>query len=118
VQLRAAEGAGYAVSRKVGAADIPGLTRPDHVFHGGEGLIKRRVPVGEVHLVQVDVVGAEPPQRRVDGVEDVLAGQAAVPWPVAGDAVALGGDHVALALAAQPAADDLLRSAVIFESAA
>ena len=44
----------------------------DQVVEGQERLVDRGVRVLGVELVQVDVVGAEPAQRRLDGPHDVL----------------------------------------------
>jgi hypothetical protein len=64
-----------------------------------------------VQLIQVDVVGAEPPQRRLDRVQDVLARHALVPRLRPHRADAFRRQHELVPLAAQPAADDLLRAA-------
>ena len=62
-----------------------------------------------VRLVEVDVVGAEPAQRAVDALADVLARQAAVVHARAGRPVDLGEDLEALAaLALQRLAQHLL----------
>ena len=41
-------------------------------------LLERRVPVVAVALVEVDVVGAQPRERRVDLLQHLLAREAAV----------------------------------------
>jgi hypothetical protein len=61
-----------------------------------------------VRLVEIDVVGLKASERGVDGVEDVLAGEAPVPRAGAGGARALGGHDELVAAAGQPAAQDLL----------
>src|SRR6266702_627055 len=54
-------------------ADVAGLARRDHVVQRLHGLLDRRLVVPPVDLVQVHVVGAEAPQRRVDRGQYVLA---------------------------------------------
>ena len=68
-----------------------------------------------VHLVQVDVVGLEPPQAVLAGPADVVGRKAALVWPLAHRAVDLGRQHDLLAPPAalrQPAPDDLLGDAL------
>jgi hypothetical protein len=45
---------------------------------GLERLLDRRLGIPAMDLVEVDVVGTQPAQRRVDRRQDVLAGQAPV----------------------------------------
>src|SRR4051812_30410550 len=60
-------------------------------------------------LIEVDVVGAQAPQRRLAGLDDVLARQPAVVRALAGREVHLGGQDVrAAVVAAQRPADDPL----------
>ena len=90
----------------VGDADVPRAAGRDRVVEGGQRLLQLGVVAPGVHLPEVDVVGAEPRQRAVQGVEqrpprgvdDALAG-------TPGDA-RLGGEHDLLAVddrAQQPA---------------
>ena len=46
---------------------------PDEVVQGAQRLVDRGVVVVAVQLVQVDVVGLQPPQRILDRRHDVLA---------------------------------------------
>ena len=62
----------------------------------------------EVQLVEVDEVGLEAPQRRVDGVHDVAAAVAHVPAARSGRPEALRRDDELFAAPVEPAADDLL----------
>ena len=65
-------------------------------------------------LVEVDIVGAEPLQARLDRVHDVAARRAAVVGALADGAEGLGGEHEVGARAAgigQRPAGDLLRQA-------
>jgi hypothetical protein len=60
------------------------------------GLLDGRLVVPPVDLVQVDVVGAQSPQRGVDGVEDMAPGESAVVRPLTHREADLGGQHVVL----------------------
>ena len=92
----------------VGQADVADLALPDQVVVDGKGLLQRGVRVGIVGVVEVDVVGFQAAQARLDLTDDVPAGQAAVVDVEPDDAVGLGGDHHLVAAAAQGAAEDLL----------
>ena len=92
-----------------------GPCRPYHVVQGRHGLLDRRLRVEAVDLVEVDVVGAEPRQRRVDLFEDGLAGQALPAGAVVHLPAHLGGEHDVFAprvLRDRPA-DKLLRGAAL-----
>jgi hypothetical protein len=67
-----------------------------------------------VHLVQVDVIGLEPPEARLARAPDVIGGQPAVVRTEPHRLVHLGGqdDPVAASASLQPPADGLLRDAV------
>ncbi len=58
--------------------DVVHLAGADEVVERPQGLLERRLVVEAVRLVEVDRVGLQPPQRRVAGLQDVLARQAAV----------------------------------------
>ena len=94
-------------------ADVARLAGPHDVVQRFQGLLDRRVRVEPVDLVEVDVVGPEPSEGGVDGLEQVLAGQAAVVRPVGHGEERLGGDHhlVARREVVERAADDLLADA-------
>ena len=62
-------------------------------------------------VVQIDPARAEPPQRCFAGGDHVTAREAGVVGPGSRCAVHLRRDDEAVALAAQPAADDLFRAA-------
>jgi hypothetical protein len=72
--------------------DVVGLARVHDVGERLHRLLERRAHVVPVGLVEVDVVGLQPAQRAVDGLHDVLAGEAAVVWPGAGRPVDLRED--------------------------
>src|SRR6267142_2099766 len=52
----------------VRAAHVARLPRPHHVVERAQRLVHRRLRVGVMDLVEVDVVGAEAPERALDGV--------------------------------------------------
>src|SRR5439155_5732108 len=92
-------------------ADVERLAGPYDVGERLHRLFQRRLVVVPVRLVQVDVVGLQPPQRAVDRFEDVLAGQAPVVAARAGRPVDLGEDLQALpALPLQRPAEHRLRA--------
>ena len=59
-------------------ADVEHLAGPDQVGEGLHGLLERCLVVIPMGLVDVDVVGLQPPQRAVGGFHDVLARQAQI----------------------------------------
>ena len=79
-----------------------------------ERFLDRRLRVPAVNLVQIDVVGPEPAQARVDRREDGLARQPASIGSRAHRKEHLGGDHqfVAAGIILQCLSDDLLRRTV------
>ena len=77
---------------EVRAADLPHLARGDELAERLEGVADRGLRVGQVQEVEVDVVGAEPPQAVVDGLADPLRAPAAEALGHAGP-TDLGGDH-------------------------
>ncbi len=56
-------------------ADVARLAHADHVVEGLHRLLDRRSRIPAMDLVEVDVVHVEPRQGRVDGRQDVLAGE-------------------------------------------
>jgi len=96
------------------AADVVRLAGVHDVGERPHRLLERRLVVEAVRLVDVDVVGAEPRERAVDRLHDVLARQAAVVVLAgAGRPVDLGEDLEALAaLTLQRLAEHRLRLGV------
>jgi hypothetical protein len=95
-------------------AQVEDLAGPDEVVESGHRLLDGRLPVGEVDLVEVDTVGAEPSEGGLDGLPDVAAGSpgAAVGAEVAVQVAAeLGGDDGLVAAAAEGGAEHLFRVA-------
>ena len=56
--------------RKVRAADRAHLALADQLVERAQRLFDRRVRIGEMHLVEVDLVGAQPLQAGLDGLHD------------------------------------------------
>ena len=83
-------------------ADVADLALGDEVVERRERLLDRRDRVGLVQLVEVDPVGPQAAQRRLDGEPDVAARPAHAPVRTvrAGHVHAeLGGEHDLVALA-------------------
>ena len=86
-------------------------------LHRLPDLVEGRAPVDVVHLVEVDVVGLQAPQRPLAGAADVARREERVVGPVAHRAVQLGRDDDLVAPAAalgEPPSDDLLGDALAF----
>ena len=77
-----------------------------------ERLLERRDAVGAVVLVEVDPVGLQAAERRLDRLADVRAG-AARRLAVAEVVAELRREHDLVAAAAERAADDLLAAAAV-----
>ena len=67
------QGLGDLPGGMVGQADVADLALPDEVVVGRQGLLQRRVRVGIVGVVEVDVVGLQAAQARLDLADDVAA---------------------------------------------
>jgi hypothetical protein len=77
-RLGHAHGIDDAPGRIVGAADVAHLALPDEVVERPHRLVDRRQRIRPMHLIEVDVVGAEVAQAPLDGFHDVAAGAAAL----------------------------------------
>ena len=96
-------------ARECGGADVADLALVDQVGQRRQRLLDVGMRFGAVDLVQVDPVGAEPPQRVLHRADDPAAGAALPVGIVAHRAVELGGeDHVVPPAAGERLADDLL----------
>src|SRR4051794_29441479 len=97
-----------------GGAEVADLAAADGRVQRLEGLLDRRAGVPAVDLVQVDVVGAEPPEAVVELPQDRLAGEPRAVGAGVHPAVHLGGqdDVVAVGEVADRPAGDLLAGAV------
>ena len=67
------QGLGDLPGGMVGQADVADLALPDQVVVDREGLLQRRVRVGVVGVVEVDVVGLQAAQAGLDLTDDVAA---------------------------------------------
>lgn len=86
--------AGRVPARHVGQARVADLARRHQVVQGVHDFLDRREPVPGVQQVQVDVVGAQPPQRRIQRADEVFAAVAARVRVTGVDAVGeLGGEY-------------------------
>ncbi len=100
-------------AEEIGEAIIGNLSVTNGVIKEAQRLLERGQSVPGVHLVEVDLFHAEPPQRSIECIGQVLAGEAQVVGTVAHREATLGGDdEVAQLLALEPAPDDLLGGAV------
>ena len=81
------------------------------MLEGAERLLERRLPIPLVELVEVDVIGAEPPQAGLAGPDEVMAGEARVVRPVAHRKARLGGEDDVVTAGPKRLTDDLLRLA-------
>src|SRR5438128_3388221 len=100
---------------EVAAPDVEHLPLLDEHLHRLPQLVPRRVPVDVVHLVEVDVVGAQAAQAALARLADVRGGEAPVVRTRAHPPVDLRREDDPLAPAAtlrEPAADDLLGDAL------
>src|SRR4029077_6136959 len=75
-----------------------------------EAFIERRRRIVEVQGVEIDIIGAEPSERAVNGIEQMLARRALVPIRRPDRAPRLGADDEAATLAFQPPAENFLTS--------
>ncbi len=103
------EGGPQPLGADVGGGDVAHLAVLHQLVEGGDDLLDGDALVVEVRVEEVDAVGTEPGQRRVDGALDRTGGQA----PVVGVGAGLGGDEdvVPVAAGGEPVADDGLRLA-------
>jgi O-acetylserine/cysteine efflux transporter len=95
----------------VGGADVPHLARPDEVVQSVQRLVQRGPAVPLVHLVQVDVIGAQAAQAGLAAGDDVVARQPGVVRAAAHADPDLGGHQHPVPAAAQDLAEDLLGQA-------
>src|SRR5262249_44631386 len=95
------------VREKIRATDVANLADAHEIVEGAERFVERRIAIVEVHLIEVDKIGLQPTERRVDRIHDVAATVAGVPGLRARRAEPLGGEHELVALALPPAAEDL-----------
>src|SRR6266511_1468055 len=102
----AADGGG----RRFRQAEVPHLARFDELGHRADRLLDRRVRVDAVLVVEVDVVNAEPPERGVARLPNVLrvAADAEALAIRPADVAELRGQHDLVAPAGNRPPDELL----------
>ena len=89
-------------------ADVADLALLDEVGQRAERLLDVDVRVGAVDLVEVDPVGAQPPQRVLDRLDDPAPRAAAAVGVLAHRHEELRRQHDVVAAALERLADDLL----------
>src|SRR5690348_2342703 len=99
--------------RHAAGAEVAHLARAHQRVERLERFLDRSFEVPSVDLVEVDEIGLEPAQRRVAGLEDVLAAEPAAIGTRAHRTIDLGREHdlVARSHFAQPAAGYLFTDA-------
>jgi hypothetical protein len=104
--MRAADGAHARLGHSE-VADLPGL---DQFLDGAGDVLDRHLRVDAVLVEQVDGVGAEPAQRAVDGLADVLgfAGQPGLAALLVEREAEFGGDDDPVPDGGEGLADELL----------
>ena len=96
-------------ARERGGADVADLALVHEVAERRQRLLDVGARIGAVDLVEVDPVGAQPPQRVLDRAHDPAARAALLVGVLAHRAVELGGeDDVVAPAAGERLADDLL----------
>ena len=93
-------------------AEIAHLAAADQLAHRAHGLCQRRRMVFPVQIIDVDIVGAEPLQAFVGGLQHPAPRQAAPVGIVAHGIGELGGEHPVLPVVGDGAADHVFRIAV------
>jgi hypothetical protein len=88
--------------------EVTDLARLDEQVQGAQRLLERGLAVPLVHLVQVDVIGAQAAQAGLAAGDDVVKGQAGVVRAVAHGHPDLGGEQQLVPAAPQDLAHDLL----------
>src|SRR5438105_2083222 len=105
---------GHVPGGEIAAADVADLAVADQLLHRLPDLFPRRGSIDMVHLVQVNVIGLQPPQARLTRPADVVGRQPTVVRTNTHRLVHLRSEHdvVAVPTALQPPSDHLLRDAV------
>ena len=108
------DGLGDVPAEEVREAVVGDLAGAHRVVEEAQRLLERGQRVPGVHLVEVDPLDPEPPERGVERVGEVAAREAEVVRARPHREAALGGDHHLRGLGrvrVEPAADDLLGDA-------
>ena len=99
-------------AREIGYAEITHLSGPDEGVDGFERFLKRGRAVPLVHLVEIDVIGPQPPQACLALRDDVETGQSLIVRPGAHRKPDLGRNNQPVAPAVERFAENLLRSSL------
>lgn len=112
VALGDPEGLHQLPSSEVRDAEVAHLPLADELVEGREDLVDRCLRVERVQLQEIDVVGAEPPQRCLGCPDEPRARRAGVLRAVAHRQRCLRREQDLIASALHGRAEDLLRGAV------
>src|SRR6266851_1475278 len=102
----------YLPARKIGDPDITDFARAHEVIERDQYNLDRGRSVEGVQLKQIDVIGSQPPQRRLASANQTRARVSSVVRPIARRQACLGGDEDAVALTPDCLAKQLFRGAV------
>jgi hypothetical protein len=89
-------------------SEVAHLALPHEIGQRRQRVVEIGVRVRTVHLVEVDVVGAQPAEAVLDGPDDPPAGVALLVGVLAHGPVELGGEHYVVAPTGEGLPDDLL----------
>jgi hypothetical protein len=97
---------------RVRDADVENLSGADDVVERSDDVLDRGEDVPDVHPVEIDGLGAQPPQARLQGLHETLAmGAAAVGIAGAHVQRVVRREHPPLALGRDQSSDDALAGA-------
>src|SRR5581483_838300 len=100
---------------EIGGADIADLAGANELVERRQSFFDRGLGILAMQLEEIDMIGAEPLQRGVDRLDQMLARGAEAVRTGAGRKRALGGDQQAVALALDRLAEDLLRASLVID---
>ena len=103
----------HLLRRKVRAADVAHLALPHEIVERAQRLLDRRLLIWPVQLVEVDPVGAQPLQARLDRMHDVTPRRTAQLARIVHRQAELGCEHDLLALVTENASERLFRTAFV-----
>src|SRR5690606_36311578 len=105
---------GDAPARKVAASDIEHLALAHQLLHRLPDLFPWSRTLYVVHLVQIAVIGLQPPQTVLAGFADMIGRQAPIIWAFTHLVVHFScqDNTVPASPLSQPAPDDLLRTSL------
>ena len=93
----------------VRAADIADLAGTDEAVERLERFLEQGLAIPFVHLIEVDVVSAEPAQARLARLDQMLSRKASIVGALAHRHTRLGGDENTVAATLERFTNDLLR---------